>query len=89
MNPDRLTGVSLFCWEIRIVLHPKKRHAGHKIRIMRISKYSGEPVPVIPMRVPVIPLRVPVIPLRVPVIVLAEQDFGAFSNIQIRIYPDV
>ena len=63
MDPNRVTGVSLFCRDIRILLHPKKRHAGHKIRIMRISKYSGEPVPVIPMRVPVIPLRVPVIVL--------------------------
>ena len=42
---------------------------------MRISKYSGEPVPVIPMRVPVIPLRVPVI-------VLLKQGFWAFSTVE-------
>ena len=42
---------------------------------MRISKYSGEPVPVIPMRVPVIPLRVPVI-------VCAKQGFWAFSTVE-------
>ena len=37
MDPDRVIGVSLFCRDIRIVLHPKKRHAGHRIRMHSIS----------------------------------------------------
>ena len=37
MDPDRVTGVSLFCRDIRILLHPKKRHAGHRIRMHSIS----------------------------------------------------
>ena len=37
IDPDRVTGVSLFCRDIRIVLHPKKRHAGHRIRMHSIS----------------------------------------------------
>ena len=42
MDPDRVTGVSLFCWEIRIVLHPKKRHAGHRIRMQ--SKFRNSKI---------------------------------------------
>ena len=37
LDPDRVTGVSLFCRDIRILLHPKKRHAGHRIRMHSIS----------------------------------------------------
>ena len=37
MDPNRVTGVSLFCRDIRILLHPKKRHAGHRIRMHSIS----------------------------------------------------
>ena len=37
MEADLMTGVSLFCRVIRTVLHPKKRHAGHRIRMHSIS----------------------------------------------------
>ena len=33
IDPDRVTGVSLLCWKIRILLHPKKRHACDRIRM--------------------------------------------------------